>query len=940
MIGNWVFCSGASPALHPELSDKEVKSIDRELDKINKELFKNNKTLRKFGWHDNWGIFKESFEEATGKDLNYQQPSRSDIKMFKNYVKEWSKSLEKGFEGSFHAWKLLPQKLKMLPFGKETSQKIHHILSYERNHKNAAMNSLSNIKHSLTKLAGSKHFDVDTKVLAELEMVMMSSGKRSELEKAEESIVRYLGSMNSEGARSRAGDLYHGIIDALKGMDTDHLRKNNGRDPWSAREKSYAKNIQSAWIGTRKDLAVVAINALRMERDFAKRNDIRENHARGLDSFLENIDNKIKELEFTPAEAKDSRYNLSGEAKRDFNLEGHSLSQEQYMPYHTLTIMKTLDLFHQWMERPNPNLNETASQKFKDTLLVNNRRLIDRLKSRNEGAEEYYSRNPLFFISQYIHDITRYNYKRSLETVLTDSFDTLIKSTEFADRNNVNNVKQVTDFAEEAMKTLNNIAEESQLVTGPYDTRGRKLSRLFTSMGFIRTMGFNVRSPIRNYTQKFFEYIDMGFRARKIADAYIDNVDIENAVTYAQNKHGLSWAKDDSFLKRLTSSYNDAAATRGSKETSILPPGLAEVDGRVMIVKESLFDKTLRYIDTVADVSSFMHRNIEGVIRQHTFRTSYGLAHKNLSEMPDWWVNQEMGRKNTTAKERRAWTDRTAGELAYNKVIEVHYEYSKIQKPDILKGPVGSVIGQFKQYRFSNIDMQYNWIKSGINRIKSGGFREYEAHRLYRLGIAYGISSGLTAALGLGFNNLFQNDTAEWLHNYWLYWSADRSTKEGRKQAEKALYGKGELSELGPTFSAGFELLEIFGKMKIEHDHKLAILGITNNVSPMHTVDDLDRNYRLTRLANLQAARSWFHTKEAFLNKNYWKSFLTETGLYVDSDTRKTSDNVMSYIRELTGTKTYKKDKRRKQQIKARLKAMNPMYANALKSLDRNLSTR
>ena len=48
----------------------------------------------------------------------------------------------------------------------------------------------------------------------------------------------------------------------------------------------------------------------------------------------------------------------------------------------------------------------------------------------------------------------------------------------------------------------------------------------------------------------------------------------------------------------------------------------------------------------------------------------------------------------------------------------------------------------------------------------------------------------------------------------------------------------------------------------------------------------------------------------------------------------------MSYIRELTGTKTYKKDKRRKQQIKARLKAMNPMYANALKSLDRNLSTR
>ena len=936
MISNFIFCHGSSKALYPKLSEKEIESIDRDMDKINKELFKNNKTLRKFGWHNNWDMFKERFEDATGKDLDFHQPTKSDVKMFRNHVKAWSKSLEQGFESSFHAWKLLPQKLKKLPFGKETSQKIHHILSYERNHKNAAMNSLSNIKSSLTKLAGSKHFDVNTKVLAELEMVMMSSGKRSELEKAEENIIKHLGSWNSEGARTRAGDLYHGIIDVLKGMNTDHLRKNKGKDPWTAQEKKYAKSIQNAWISTRKDLAIVAINALRMERDFAKKLDIREGHARGLDSFLENIENKIKELELTTQESTDSRYNLSGEAKKDFNLEGYSLSQEQYMPYHTLTIMKTMDLFHQWMERPNPDMNETASQKFRDTLLVNNRRLIDRLRSRNEGAEEYYSRNPLFFISQYIHDITRYNYKRSLETVLTDSFDTLIKSKEFAERNNPNNVKQVVDFTEEAIRTLNNIAEESQLITGPHDTRGRKLSRLFTSFGFIRTMGFNVRSPLRNYTQKFFEYIDMGFRARKVADAYIDNVDIENAVTYAQNKHGLSWAKDDSFLKRLTSSYNDAAATRGSKETSILPPGLAEVEGRVMIVNESAFDKTLRWIDSVADVSSFMHRNVEGVIRQHTFRTSYGLAHKNLSEMPDWWVNQQIGRKTTTEKERRAWVDRTAGELAYNKVIEVHYEYSRLQKPDIIKGPIGSVVGQFKQYRFSNIDMQYNWIKSGLSRIKTGGFREYEAHRLYRLGIAYGISSGLTAALGLGISNLFQNDTYEWLKNYWLYWSADRSTKEGREQAEKSLYGKGELSELGPTFSAAFELLEIFGLAKIDHDHKLAILGINLNVNPTETVDDIDRNYRLTRLANLQAARSWHHTREAALNKHYWKAFLTETGLYVDSETRKTSDNVMAYLRKLTGTKTYKKDKRRKQQIRARMKAMNPMYASALQSIDRN----
>ena len=72
--------------------------------------------------------------------------------------------------------------------------------------------------------------------------------------------------------------------------------------------------------------------------------------------------------------------------------------------------------------------------------------------------------------------------------------------------------------------------------------------------------------------------------------------------------------------------------------------------------------------------------------------------------------------------------------------------------------------------------------------------------------------------------------------------------------------------------------MEIFNVMRIDHSHRLAILGITNDVSPVENVNDMDRNYRLARLVNLQGARSWYHTREAFLNKHYWKAFLTETG--------------------------------------------------------------
>ena len=121
--------------------------------------------------------------------------------------------------------------------------------------------------------------------------------------------------------------------------------------------------------------------------------------------------------------------------------------------------------------------------------------------------------------------------------------------------------------------------------------------------------------------------------------------------------------------------------------------------------------------------------------------------------------------------------------------------------------------------------------------------------------------------------------------------------------------------------------------MKIDHSHRLAILGITNDISPVKSVNDMDRNYRLARLVNLQGARSWFHTREALLNKQYWRSFLTETGLYGDRDSQESSDTFMKWVRRRTGTKTYEKrsDRRRRQRM---LKELSPSYAAAVKSLD------
>jgi len=935
--GNWIFCNNPKK-LNPNLSEKELTDTFTELENVVKESYKENPTMKKFGWHNDAEELKNRWQQATGKNLELHQPTMSDIRVFKSYMKGWSKSIEKGYETAFHSWKLLPQKLNILPGGEGTARKLNHIISYERRHKGNAQIQLGKIHADLTTLAGKDHFNVDTKNVARLESLIMSENDPKIVESYYNRLQEELGTKGNIRGRKAAGDLYYGIVDVLEGINPESLRKStpDGKDvPWSATEIGLAKSIQDAWIVTRKDLGMVAINALRLEKDFAKRMDLRENHARGLQKHLDVIENLIKKLEFTDQSSGDKRYDLDG-SEIKFMGEGveKRYLRKGYMPHNVLTIIKHLDVFHDWMEADRPSMNQTASEKFKDLVLISDMSFIERLKSKGEVPEEYYSRNPLFFISQYTQDITRYNYKRSVETVLADAFDKLITSKKFAQSNNPIEKDQVIKFVDEAMATLNNIAEEALVTDNQAQNRSRRLSSFATTLGFLRTMAYNVRSPLRNYTQKFFEYIDLGVRAPREARSYIEgNKELQNAMTDAIERHGLFWKTDDTFIKSLTSTYHTAAATRGTKESNALPPGMAEINGKVMIVNETLFDKTLRTLDKVADVGAYMHKRVENTIRNHAFTTAYGLAHKNLSELPNWFISQEMGRKNATDKERRSWIDKAAGELAYNEVVDIHYEYSQLQKPDIIKGPVGSVIGQFKQYRFSNIDMQYKWIKAGLRRIKSGGLAEYEALRLYRLGLAYSISGGLTAAFGLGLTNLFQNDTYQWLKGYFDYWTADRSTAEGMKKAEQALFGKGELAEAGPTFGALIEALETFNVMKIDHSHRLAILGITNDISPVENLGDMDRNYRLTRLVNLQAARSWFHTRESLLNKNYWKAFLTETGLFANSEQQEMSDKFMKWIRKATGTKTYisRSERRKEERI---LKQMSPSYAAAVKSID------
>jgi hypothetical protein len=165
ILGNWVFCNNPKK-LHPDLSDKELDAVDNKFREVVIKSFKENQTMKKFGWHNDAEELKNRWQQATGKNIELHQATMSDVKVFESYMKEWTKSIENGYETSWHAWKLLPQKLKIIPGGEITYRKLIDTVSYERRHKINAQLKLKDIQVALKKLAGKKYFDVDTSKLA------------------------------------------------------------------------------------------------------------------------------------------------------------------------------------------------------------------------------------------------------------------------------------------------------------------------------------------------------------------------------------------------------------------------------------------------------------------------------------------------------------------------------------------------------------------------------------------------------------------------------------------------------------------------------------------------------------------------------------------------------------------------------------------------------
>jgi hypothetical protein len=718
----------------------------------------------------------------------------------------------------------------------------------------------------------------------------------------------------------------------MEGMDPANLKKANEK-PWSGDAKREATNIRNAWISIRKDMLGVMLNGLRMEMATAKKIDAIEGGRRGLEAHLTRVRNKIIELEVIAKEGGEgTKYDLNMQEVGNLGLTESSTYQLEhrkgYMPHHILRIREHLTEFNDYMHSNTAETPEVAFREFVD--FSNQTGTPDRAKSRRALTEPGYSRNPLFFIHKYIHDISRYNHSRAINDILVDTWGELRKSKDFA--KGTAEQAEVDRSIDSALKLLNNLGEESFIggSIGGKSNFGMKATRLLTSLGFIRAMAGSGRTAIRNYAGgRLMSVMEHGYYKNNSGKKYIEkNAELGSALTRELERYGLLWHRDSVELKDLIRDYtkgaNMAAATRGSVEEGMLPPGMSEVRNAkgevigVTITNDAAFERTIRSVERVAGVGSILNQKIENTLRPQVFKAVFATAHKNIAELPDWYKAEQMGRSKEnppTMEEMNAWVIREAGKAAYDGVLASQFEYADVSKADVLSKH--KVIGQFRHYMFELANWRQKTFREGWRAYKAAAktgdvsmLSNYSAMKNYRMGLGIMLGNMLTMMTGYGFYNILEAEDIQQAMNFMKIVTANPDTPEGRKSIEQASYGAGLASNLGITFSTVLELAKLMQWVNIDEEDKFFMASLTEG-KPLSLPQD-EWNFRMLRLANLQMARTRYQSGPDFMDGNTTRGLLVETGLYTDYEHRKAREGLLKQGNKLLGRKYRQRSKKNK----------------------------
>ena len=374
-------------------------------------------------------------------------------------------------------------------------------------------------------------------------------------------------------------------------------------------------------------------------------------------------------------------------------------------------------------------------------------------------------------------------------------------------------------------------------------------------------------------------------------------------------RFGLLWFDGKQIGSKLIDSLKGggdiSSASRGALQESFFTgKGLrVNSEGEIVRSEDGVTDIVARFTSKISDKAAFAHKVVEDWNRSRTFRTGFAIALRNIKGMSSEWRARKSGINPETApggKKMARWMANEAGQISYNTVLDIHYEYSNWAKAKVLqsgkgaKRKLGQFLGQFMHYRFSNFDMMANWAKDAGISIRSGDFTSQEIFVMMRLGIVQGIINNIFApAVNVRTDSVLNNDVAETADAAYSWFATDRNDPEAVKKLDKKTYGQGGWYFLGPNVGWLLSLAEVKNFREMDKD--------SHYRDDIEYVDDRNKQYKMISLINSQLARSWTYSIPLFYQRGIIDSIRMDLGLFPDQDIRDIRDSAKKWI----GRKVY-----------------------------------
>jgi len=511
--------------------------------------------------------------------------------------------------------------------------------------------------------------------------------------------------------------------------------------------------------------------------------------------------------------------------------------------------------------------------------------MVNRLKARTDvESGKFYSLDPIFYLNKYVNDVAHFNYATRINLAYKKAAD---KMWDISRRKGV-----AQDLGDYARQMGDMITEIKNSALNNYEggiTEMDNLVRFVNGMEYVSKLGWSVRGGLRNRSQMLFDWVKYGSKAWTTASKFYD-VRVNEQM-----------AKDQ--LNRFGILFGEKAAAAG---TSIATAGSLEQvapEGTVMTAKSGLKRAKPTPLGALAEgTAKFVEKSgatkplqiAENANRKGTFKRAFAMSFTEMNKNREYFKRQWMEAKGTKDKAPSdevitEYISNLAGNQAAKVTRDLHFEYDNWAKAKALQTKTGKVVGQFQTYRFALWDLQWQMIKDARRARKAGKYGLFETNAkgeitrimpeiqaamrylsLYALIVP--VASMVT---DLDLSNLIQNETYDTAQRFLKFYTADPDDPEQLEDKYGQFFGKGALAgNLGPFISdilTMADLLDVYDSTPEE---------LQETMKMKYDPNDPDWWYKVARVANVQGARTGWHTIPAFLKGQWERMGRVETGLY------------------------------------------------------------